>query len=72
MCIFCGGTCGGVGDSLITLAVASMPLIVTRVRSRLVKRKAVSRKQASTVVQSCRVPQGATDKNRYALTERST
>lgn len=69
MCIFCGGTCGGVGDSLITLAVASMPLIVTRVRSRLAKGKTVPRRQDSPVAQSRRVLRRKTVKNRYALTE---
>jgi hypothetical protein len=35
MCIFCGGACGGVGDSLLPLAAAGIPLVVLKIRSKL-------------------------------------
>jgi hypothetical protein len=34
MCIFCGGACGGVGDSLLPLAAAGIPLVVLKIRSK--------------------------------------
>ena len=68
MCIFCGGTCGGVGDSLITLAVASMPLIVTRVRHKWNNRKAVSEK-ISTEAESQEISRESIVKSEFALPE---
>lgn len=32
MCIFCGGTCGGVGDMLLPSIVTAGSLVVMRVR----------------------------------------
>ena len=44
MCIFCGGTCGGVGDSLLPFAAAGIPLVTMKIRAKWADRKAVSRK----------------------------
>ena len=45
MCIFCGGTCGGVGDSLLPIAAVGVPFLVMKVRTKLVTRKQKTRKK---------------------------
>jgi hypothetical protein len=39
MCIFCGGACGGVVDSLLPPLVIGIPFVVSKIKSRRAKRK---------------------------------
>jgi hypothetical protein len=39
MCIFCGGTCGGVGDSLLPVAAVGIPFIIMKIRTGISSRK---------------------------------
>jgi hypothetical protein len=39
MCIFCGGTCGGVGDALIPFVGAGISAAVIQIRGRKLRRK---------------------------------
>lgn len=45
MCIFCGGTCGGVGDSLLPLIAAGAPIVIMKIRCDLQARKLKNQKE---------------------------
>jgi hypothetical protein len=42
MCIFCGGTCGGVGDALMPFLGVGMSMAVIKLRAKMASRRAES------------------------------
>ena len=41
MCIFCGGTCGGAGNSLLPVIAAGIPFIIMKIRTGIVNYKGI-------------------------------